>query len=90
MTNLVMIPAFGCDERLYAAIAPLLPSNVLSSSLIADHDTFAGCVEQVLAQAPQDFVILGTSFGGRVALETALLELEPLKLSFSTDSRRQG
>ena len=72
MTNLVMIPAFGCDERLYAAIAPLLPSNVLSSSLIADHDNFSGCVEQVLAQAPQDFVILGTSFGGRVALETAL------------------
>jgi len=72
MTNLVMIPAFGCDERLYADIAPLLPSNVLSSTIIADGDSIAQCVEQVLAQAPEKFVILGTSFGGRVALETTL------------------
>ena len=70
MTNLVMIPAFGCDERLYAQIAPLLPSNVLSSTIMADGDSFAHCVAQVLAQAPETFVILGTSFGGRVALET--------------------
>jgi pimeloyl-ACP methyl ester carboxylesterase len=79
MTNLVMIPAFGCDDRLYAAIAPLLPSNVLSSSLVADADSFAGCVEQVLTQAPPDFVILGTSFGGRVALETTLAAPERVK-----------
>ena len=72
MTNLVMIPAFGCDERLYAPIAPLLPSNVLAFTILADGNSFAECVEQVLARAPQDFVILGTSFGGRVALETAL------------------
>lgn len=72
MTNLVMIPAFGCDERLYAALSPHLPSDVLASTLIADGDSFAACVDQVLAQAPQEFVVLGTSFGGRVALETAL------------------
>ena len=72
MTNLVMIPAFGCDAGLYAAIAPLLPSNVLSSVIVADGETFGQCVEQVLAQAPSAFVVLGTSFGGRVALETAL------------------
>lgn len=72
MTNLVMIPAFGCDERLYAEIAPLLPSNVLSSTVIADGDDMATCVEQVLAQAPRQFVVLGTSFGGRLALETTL------------------
>jgi pimeloyl-ACP methyl ester carboxylesterase len=72
MTNLIMIPAFGCDERLYAAIAPFLPSDVLSTSLVCDADSFEGCVEQVLARAPGTFVVLGTSFGGRVALETAL------------------
>ena len=79
MTNLVMIPAFGCDERLYAEIAPLLPSNVLTSTIIADGDSFAHCVEQVLAQAPEHFVILGTSFGGRVALETALAAPERVR-----------
>jgi pimeloyl-ACP methyl ester carboxylesterase len=72
MTNLVMIPAFGCDERLYGAIAPHMPSNVLTSTLICDGDSFAASVEQVLARGPESFVILGTSFGGRVALETAL------------------
>ena len=29
MTNLIMIPAFGCDERLYGQIASLLPADVL-------------------------------------------------------------
>ena len=79
MTNLVMIPAFGCDERLYEPIAPLLPSNVLTSTIICDGDDFASCVEQVLAQAPGTFVILGTSFGGRVALETALAAPDRVK-----------
>ena len=79
MTNLVMIPAFGCDERLYAEIAPLLPSNVLTSTIICDGDSFETCVEQVLRQAPEEFVILGTSFGGRVALETALAAPERVK-----------
>ena len=79
MTNLVMIPAFGCDERLYEAIAPQLPSNVLTSTIICDGDSFDACVEQLLAQAPSHFVILGTSFGGRVALETALAAPERVR-----------
>ena len=72
MTNLIMIPALGCDDRLYAGIAPLLPSNVLASTIIPDSGSFASCVAQVLAQAPERFVILGTSFGGRVAMELVL------------------
>lgn len=79
MKNLLMIPAFGCDERLYAAIQPLLPVNVMSDSLIVDEDNFSGCVAEVLAKAPQSFVILGTSFGGRVALETALAAPQRVK-----------
>jgi pimeloyl-ACP methyl ester carboxylesterase len=79
MTNLIMIPALGCDERLYAGVAPLLPSNVLSSTIIADHDSFEACVEHVLLQAPEKFVILGTSFGGRVAMELALTAPERLQ-----------
>lgn len=79
MTSLVMIPAFGCDEALYAGIARGLPSDVMSSVIIADGDTFPRCVEQVLARAPSSFVVLGTSFGGRVALETALAAPERVK-----------
>ena len=72
MTNLIMIPALGCDDRLYAGIATLLPANVLASTIIPDSGSFAACVAQVLAQAPARFVILGTSFGGRVAMELVL------------------
>ncbi len=34
--------------------------------------TFAGCVEHVLARAPERFVLCGYSLGGRVALHVAL------------------
>jgi 2-succinyl-6-hydroxy-2,4-cyclohexadiene-1-carboxylate synthase len=34
--------------------------------------TFAGCVEAVLAQAPERFTLCGYSMGGRVALHVAL------------------
>ncbi len=79
MTDLVMIPAFGCDAGLYAGIVPLLPPDVMSSVIVADGETFAQCVEQVLVRAPSSFVILGTSFGGRVALETALAAPDRVK-----------
>ncbi len=72
MQNLVMIPALGCDERLYADIAPRLSDVVEPVIIIADKDVLAGCVQQVLGRAPEKFIILGTSFGGRVALEVAI------------------
>lgn len=72
MTALVAIPAFGCDARLYAPIRHLLPGSVEMSVEIADADSFAGCVAQVLAGAPERFVVMGTSFGGRLAIELTL------------------
>jgi pimeloyl-ACP methyl ester carboxylesterase len=72
MQNLVMIPALGCDGRLYADIVPRLSDVVDPVTIVADRDQFGACVQQVLEQAPEKFIILGTSFGGRVALEVAL------------------
>ena len=71
MQNLVMIPALGCDGRLYADILPRLSDVVEPITIVADKDTMAGCAQQVLEQAPGKFIILGTSFGGRTALEVA-------------------
>ena len=71
MQNLVMIPALGCDGGLYADILPRLSDVVEPVTIVADRDTLAGCVQQVLEQAPEKFIILGTSFGGRAALEVA-------------------
>lgn len=72
MISLVMIPALGCDAGLYAPLVPLLGDLVSLRTVIADGDRLDGCVAQVLAAAPESFVVLGTSFGGRVGLETAL------------------
>jgi len=71
MRNLVMIPALGCDGRLYADIVPRLSDVVEPVAIVADGDTMGACAQQVLGQAPEKFVVMGTSFGGRVALEVA-------------------
>jgi pimeloyl-ACP methyl ester carboxylesterase len=72
MHTLIAIPALGCDERLYEKIAPDLGDLVSLRTIMADKDRLAACVEQVLEGAPEQFIILGTSFGGRVAMEAAV------------------
>ena len=72
MTTLVAIPALGCDQGLYVELASGLDDMILVQTIIADRDRLESCVQQVLDSAPEKFVVLGTSFGGRVALETAL------------------
>jgi len=72
MHSLVMIPALACDERLYEKIAPELDDLVSLRTIVADGDRLADCVAQVLAGAPETFIVVGTSFGGRVAMEVAL------------------
>jgi pimeloyl-ACP methyl ester carboxylesterase len=71
MQNLVTIPALGCDSRLYAEIEPRLAEALRPIPIVADKPELEACAAQVLAQAPEKFIILGTSFGGRVALEVA-------------------
>ena len=71
MQNLVMIPALGCDSRFYADILPRLSGVVEPVTIVADKDTMTGCMQQVLDRAPEKFIVLGTSFGGRTALEVA-------------------
>lgn len=72
MKTLVTIPAMGCDQGLYAELAKGLDGIVRLQTIIAGGGRLEACVAQVLERAPERFVILGTSFGGRVALETVL------------------
>jgi pimeloyl-ACP methyl ester carboxylesterase len=72
MKTLVMIPAFGCDERLYAPQMAAWAEQWDIHVIVPSADRYIGMVEDVLAQAPERFVIMGTSMGGRVALETTL------------------
>ena len=79
MQSLVMIPALGCDGRLYADVASCLSALVKPVTLVADKNAMVDCVQQVLAAAPEEFVVLGTSFGGRTALEVALAAPDRVK-----------
>lgn len=72
MSTLVMIPAFGCDARLYAPLEAPLAGRIATQVVTTAASRFDAMVAQVLAAAPREFVMLGTSMGGRVALETAL------------------
>jgi pimeloyl-ACP methyl ester carboxylesterase len=67
-----MIPAMGCDDRLYTQLAQSLSSQINVHVIVADKAELKACVEQVLFLAPHEFIVLGTSFGGRTALELAL------------------
>lgn len=68
--TLVMIPAFGCDKGLYAGVRAGLDAEVMTH--MAREDSFAAMVAALLAQVPEEFIVLGTSMGGRLALEVAL------------------
>jgi pimeloyl-ACP methyl ester carboxylesterase len=72
MAVLIAIPALGCSEELYQEFASSLECLIKLETIIADRDYLSTCAEQVLAQAPDNFIVLGTSFGGRVAIETVL------------------
>ncbi|MCB1380036.1 MAG: alpha/beta hydrolase [Alphaproteobacteria bacterium] len=71
MPPFIAIPALACDDRLYAPLCAAL-DRVQLTTIIPDADSFAACVDQVLQQAPETFVVMGTSFGGRVAMELTL------------------
>ncbi|MGE3830076.1 MAG: alpha/beta fold hydrolase [Parvibaculaceae bacterium] len=72
MVKLVMIPALCCDGDLYATLAEGLRDLVSIETVNPAAATFDGCVRQVLDAVDGDFIVMGTSFGGHVARETAL------------------
>jgi pimeloyl-ACP methyl ester carboxylesterase len=72
MKTLVMIPAFGCDANLYAPQVKALGPLVQIQSIIGTGASFDQMIADVLQHAPKSFAILGTSMGGRLALEVAL------------------
>ena len=70
MPHIIQIPALGCDRHLYAPFNAAL--RMKAQTIIPTANRMEGCVEQVLAEAPDEFILLGTSFGGRVAMEVTL------------------
>lgn len=78
MQNLVLVPAMGCDGKLYANIVEGL-EGIQTHVVVCKEATIAANAAHVLEETPQSFILLGTSFGARVALETALAAPERIK-----------
>ncbi len=66
------------DPARLRALAPDLPGHG-AAARGAGPITFPGCVEAVLAAAPERFVLCGYSLGGRVALHVALAAPERVR-----------
>ena len=72
VSNLILVPAFGCSAALYQPQIKALQSEIDVHIFIPGADRYDKMVEELLAFAPESFAILGTSMGGRLALEVAL------------------
>jgi pimeloyl-ACP methyl ester carboxylesterase len=72
MKTLILIPAFGADGRLYEPQIAALKGRINCVAHIGTGDRYEAMVKKLLAEAPERFAVLGTSMGGRLALEVTL------------------
>ena len=68
----VFIPALLCDEALYADVITRLGGKVSAHVLMSPKPTLEESVADILARAPETFMLVGTSYAGNLALEVAI------------------
>ena len=68
----VFIPALLCDERLYGNVIALLGDQINARVMMSPNPRLEDSVADILARAPEKFVLVGTSYGGNLAMEIAL------------------
>ena len=68
----VFIPALLCDERLYRDVIAGLGDRVAAQVMLSPKPRLEDSVADILARAPATFALVGTSYGGTLALEVAL------------------
>lgn len=68
----IFIPALLCDGGLYADLIDHLGDAVSAQILMSPKPTLEESAADILARAPEKFVLVGTSYGGNLALEIAL------------------
>ena len=68
----VFIPALLCNERMYAETIANLGDVIDAHVLLSPMPTLDASVEDILARAPGQFVLVGTSYGGNLAMRVAL------------------
>ena len=68
----VFIPALLCDERLYGDVIAGLGDRIEAHVMISPKPSLADSVADILSRAPAKFALVGTSYGGNLAIEVAL------------------
>lgn len=70
MKTIVMLPGMMCDERLFVPqIAHLKERYHVKTMSIHEHANMVDLAQNVLAQSPDEFALLGLSMGGILAME---------------------
>jgi pimeloyl-ACP methyl ester carboxylesterase len=71
-TQVVFIPALLCDEGLYADVIQTLGAKITPHVMMSPKPSLAESTADILALAPDKFVLVGTSYAGNLALEIAI------------------
>lgn len=71
-TPVVFIPALLCDEALYRDVIAILGNAIEAHVMLSPKADLADSVADILSRAPTKFALVGTSYGGSLALEVAL------------------
>ena len=69
---LVMLPALGADSRLWQPVIDELGAEFRCTVIRGEGKTIEAMADHVLSEAPQEFILVGISMGGYLALEIAL------------------
>ena len=72
----VFIPALLCDAELYRDVIATLGNSVEAQVMLSPKPRLEDSVADILARAPARFALVGTSYGGSLALEVALAASE--------------
>ncbi len=68
----VFVPALLCDGDLYADVVARLGSAIVPHVMMSPMPRVEDSVADILARAPARFALVGTSYGGMLALAVAL------------------
>ena len=71
-TPVVFIPALLCDQAMYSEVIAELGDAIEPHVLLSPKPSLKDSVADLLERAPARFVLVGTSYGGSLAMEVAL------------------
>ena len=70
--DVVFIPALLCDEQLYRDVITAIGDQISATVLIFPKPSLSESCADILTRAPKKFILVGTSYGGNLALDIAL------------------